>query len=238
MNGFLKLIPGAVANPYAYGAYAIAAALFVLVGARLRSVRVVLREIRHVPEEDRRHVIESVTNSIIPETITAAEWVRSNRNRSIFQLLAVVVLLGAAIITIAILSPNTIKPAPPEKEAAAEAEAFLAKLDAGDYSGAYSRMAGDFRQTFPLDKWLTASATYRTPLGAATARKNAEASASEQSFGGRPFNVLTYTYYTQFPNQDRVIAEYVTLASAGTAEPWRVIAYHIGIDPNTIHPNR
>ena len=229
MNAFLKLIPEAVVNPYAYGAYAIAAVLFVLVGARLRTVRVVLREIGHVPEADRRHVIESITNSVIPETITAAEWVRSNRNRSIFQLLAVFLLLGATISTIAILRPPTTTPPPPEKEAAAEAQAFPAILDGGDYSSAYARMSSHFRNTFSLDKWLTASTTYRTPLGLATARKNADASATEQSLGGRPLNILAYTYYTNFAHHDGVIAEYVTLASPGDPEPWRVIAYHIGV---------
>jgi Protein of unknown function (DUF4019) len=233
LNDFLKFIPAAATSPYAYGVYAICAALFVLVGSRLRTVQTVLKRIARVPTEDRRHVIESVTNSVIPDTITADPWIRNNRNRALFQLAAVVAILAAALATIDILRVGIdLKPPPTESQAAEESKAFLSKLDAGNYSGAYYQMSNDFRQTFPLQRWLSASETFRAPLGAQTNRIDASSGAGEQAFGGRELNLHWYTYYTKFANRDQAIAEFVSLASPGAPQPWRVVAYQIGVDPN------
>lgn len=233
MDEFLKFIPAAATSPYAYGVYAICAALFVLIGSRLRTVQTVLRRIEQVPTEDRRHVIESITNSVIPSTITAEQWIRNNRNRGVFQLAGVVAILVTALATIDILHVGVdVDPPPPESQADAESKTFLSKLDAGNYSGAYLQMSADFRQTFPLQKWLSASQTFRAPLGAKANRVEVNSGAGEQAFGGRQFNVHWYTYSTKFANRDQSISEFVSLASPGAPQPWRVIAYQIGVDPN------
>ena len=233
MKDFLGLIPQAATSPYAFAAYAICATLFVLVGARLRTVRSVLKELKQVPKEDRRRVIESVTNSVIPSSITAEEWIRSNRNRSLFQLGAIVVLLGSAISVIAILGAgNTIKPPPPEALAAVEAHAFLAKLDAGDYAGAYQQMADEFKPSYPLQRWLTTSSIYRAPLGSTINRIDVNSAPGQSAFRGKNYNIQSYTFSTKFSKRDQSVAEFVSLASLGVPDPWHVVSYQIGVDPN------
>ncbi len=189
MDQFLHFIPSAAASPYAFGAYAVSAALFFLVGAKLKTVRSVLKVIDHVPESDRRHTIESITNSVIPDHISADEWIRSNRNRAIFQLTGVALFLVAAIAIIdVVVGSGGPGPPPPETQALAEAQSFLGKLDDKDYRSAFDSMADIFRQTFRLQDWLMASETYRTPLGKAAGRTYVESSAGQQPYGGRQYN--------------------------------------------------
>ena len=230
---FLRLIPSAAQSPFAFAAYAICAALFVFVGARLRRIRLALRQIKHVPEGDRRRVIEAITQSVIPDSITADQWIRSNRNRYIFELGAVVALLAAAIAVIALLrgTVSTATKPPPTAEAIAEAHRFLEHLDSGDYSAAYQSMGEQFRSTFPLDRWLTLSARYRAPLGAMQNRADADSEAGQQTFAGQSFNILVFAYSTKFANSSAPIAEIVTLASPGGSVPWRVLGYHLNVAP-------
>lgn len=233
MAGFLQQIPNAAESPFAFAAYAICAALFILVGARIRRIRLVLRQLRDIPEKDRRRVIGTITNSVIPESITADQWIRSNRNRYLYELGAVVALLASAIAVITLLrgTPSAPSTPPSTAEARAEAQRFLRDMDSGKYSAAYDKMLAQFRNTFSRDMWLKATAEYRAPLGVVENRLDSDSEAGEQTFGHQSFNVLAFSYLTKFSDRSTRILEIVTLASPGRPVPWRVAGYHINSAP-------
>jgi hypothetical protein len=230
MRDFLQAIPAAASSGYALVAYAICAALFVLAGAKLRTVRAVLKAIALVPEGDRKHVIESITGSVIPEKISADDWIRHNRERWIFLLVATALILLAAIASIAAMQPARPGKPPSADEARQAALAWLAKSDLGSYKVTYAEMDESFRESYSIEWWLQASERYRTPLGRVEQRVEATAAPSEFSFK-RPLNGYTLMYFTKFENMNAPIREVVALVSSGVPEPWRISGYTLDVPP-------
>lgn len=239
MNEFLRAIPAAATSPYALAAYAIAAVLFLLAGAHLKTVRSVLKAISNVPPSDRRGLIESITGSVIPEKITANEWIRNNRNRWIFLLVATTIILFSTIGIIALYQPSIEPgPQPTEESARAEANAWLRKTDSGDIDGAYAAMFNGFRKNHSQDEWLERFAMYRSPLGKVESRKIASSTPSQSIADGVPLNFYQYMYFTKYENLTTPIREVVQLASPGLPEPWRVAGYFIDVPPDAPFLNK
>jgi hypothetical protein len=232
MNEFISAISMAATSPYALVAYAIAAILFLWGGARLRTVQTVLKAIASVPPSDRKHVIESITNSVIPDTISAEEWIRHNKSRSIFLLIGTAMVLTASLGAIAIINPSPGPGEPPPSEATREvASSWLKKMDAGEYNAAFEETFIGFRKAHSLEWWLKASHTYREPLGNVESRMEANSSSSEFR-QGKPLNGYTIIYLTKFQNLKAPIREMISFASPGEPEPWRVAAYILDIPPS------
>ena len=106
MEEFLRSIPAAASSPYALAAYAIAAVLFLFAGARLRVAKLILKEVRSVPSHERRRTIEIATGTVLPEHISAEQWIRHNRLRWSFLLLASLLIAALAVVIIALLNPS------------------------------------------------------------------------------------------------------------------------------------
>src|SRR5262245_53161380 len=102
MRSFFLSLPAAATSSYALVAYAICGALFLFRGAKVAMLRSVLRKIKDVPRGERRHVIESVTNSVLPTAITAEEWIRNNRNRWVYLLCGALIVCASAVATVAV----------------------------------------------------------------------------------------------------------------------------------------
>ncbi len=106
MSEFLNAIPAAASSPYALVAYAIAAVLFLLAGARLRMAKLLLERIEAVPENERRRALEIATGTVLPTSISPEQWIRISRLRWTFLLLGSLLIAILAVATIAIINPT------------------------------------------------------------------------------------------------------------------------------------
>ncbi|MFY9820897.1 MAG: hypothetical protein WAM82_05910 [Thermoanaerobaculia bacterium] len=107
MGEFLKSIPAAASSPYALVAYAIAALLFLLAGARLRTTQLLMAKITAIPEAERRRALEIATGTVLPTHISPEQWIRHSRLRWRFLLLGALLIVLLALATITILSPTS-----------------------------------------------------------------------------------------------------------------------------------
>lgn len=233
MSEFISAIPAAATSPYALAAYAICAVIFLLAGSKLRTVRSVLDAISQVPDEDRRGVIESVTGSILPESITADQWIRNNRNRWVFLLIGAALILLATIVVTALVQP-TVGPAGPRPsvESAAEvASSFLETMDEGSYTAAYASVDELLKKSNPEKRWTELATTYRLPLGSVESRIDAGSTDAEFSQDGRFYHALALMYFTKFENSAEPIREIISVVTPGEPEPWRVVEYRVDVQP-------
>jgi uncharacterized protein (UPF0333 family) len=105
MDGFLGAIPAAAASPLALTAYAIAALIFLFAGARLRTTQALLKKIDALPENERRRGLEVAAGEVIPTHISPEQWIRSNKMKWTFLLLAGVLVAIVTVSVIAIANP-------------------------------------------------------------------------------------------------------------------------------------
>lgn len=105
MEEFLKSIPAAASNPYALAAYAIAAVLFLLAGARLKMAKLLLAKITSIPEGERRRALEIATGTVLPTHVSPEQWIRHSRLRWTFMLLGALLIAVVTVAVIAILNP-------------------------------------------------------------------------------------------------------------------------------------
>jgi hypothetical protein len=101
MEGFLKAIPAAASSPYALVAYLICAIVFLFAGARLRRIKAIMQQLQHVPAAQRKEAIEIATETKLPSSISAEQWIRVNRLRWTFLIIVAAIL---AITTIAVIA--------------------------------------------------------------------------------------------------------------------------------------
>lgn len=107
MGDFIDAIPAASTSPLAFAAYAIAAVLFLMAGAQLRLSKAFLQKISDVPPKERRRTLEIAADTVLPESISAEEWIRLKRLRWTFMLIGSVALIGFSVAVIALLHPSS-----------------------------------------------------------------------------------------------------------------------------------
>jgi hypothetical protein len=110
MDAFLKAIPNAATSPYALVAYAIAALLMAYGGFRLTQLRTILNGLKTRPDitpEQMREIIEIATNSKVPTTITAEEWLKNNRLQAKLFIAAALIIAAVVIACVAIVKGNS-----------------------------------------------------------------------------------------------------------------------------------
>lgn len=106
MNRFLNAIEAAATNEYSFAAYAIAAILFLVSGAKLRMAKLTFSKIELLPENERRRALEIATGSVLPSQVSAEEWLRHERQKWTFLLFGAVLIALLTILTIAIVNPS------------------------------------------------------------------------------------------------------------------------------------
>ncbi|GMU64136.1 MAG: hypothetical protein AMXMBFR36_04100 [Acidobacteriota bacterium] len=106
MEGFLRSVPAAASSPFAFSAYAIAALLFLLAGAKLRTTKLLLSRIADIPEVERRRALEIATGTILPERISPEQWIRHSRQRWIFTICGGLLIALVAVAAVAIVNPT------------------------------------------------------------------------------------------------------------------------------------
>jgi hypothetical protein len=97
----LKALPSIAGSPLAILAYFVVIGVWLLSYLRTARFRLLVDRIKTLPEADRRRVLEAEMNTVIPQSITAEEWLRSRRQlyvtiAYVLTLLAVVFLVSQA----------------------------------------------------------------------------------------------------------------------------------------------
>lgn len=105
MGDFVRSLSQAASSPYAFASYGILLIAFLLVGVRLRMAKLLLDRIESLPEKDRRGVFEMATGTVLPATISPAQWLRHTRLRGIMLLVGATIIAVVVIATIALLRP-------------------------------------------------------------------------------------------------------------------------------------
>ena len=102
MENFFKAIPAAASSTYALVAYFMCIVAFLFAGSRLRRIKTIVSRIESVPEGKRKEVIEIATETKLPDTITAEEWIRLNRIRWVTFIIVAIILAATVVGVIAL----------------------------------------------------------------------------------------------------------------------------------------
>jgi hypothetical protein len=112
-----------------------------------------------------------------------------------------------------------------EKQAAAVVSAWLALVDAGQYSQAWEKAAGPLKAAKTRKEFIKALGTARKPLGAATARQLESQQFATTSPGAPSGQYFDLQYKTSFAKRKAAV-ETIT-AMLDKDKKWRVSAYHV-----------
>lgn len=107
MNNFLNSIPAAATSEFALVAYAIAAILFIIAGAKLQMAKLTFARIELLPESERRRALEIATGNVLPTHVTADQWIRHERQKWTFLLIGAVLIALMTVVTIALVNPTS-----------------------------------------------------------------------------------------------------------------------------------
>ena len=95
--GTLKWVPAIATHPLAVSVYVLVVGAWLLAYFRTARFKLLLERIEQVPAKDRKHVVALEMNTVIPDSISAEDWLRGRRQ--LYIVVAYVITL-AAILTI------------------------------------------------------------------------------------------------------------------------------------------
>lgn len=114
---------------------------------------------------------------------------------------------------------------PSDAQSYAKAQAFLAKIDTGDWAGSWN-VAGDFIQSqVPVDGWSATVQPVREPLGAVTSRTLKSVEQTKQLPGAPEGDYEVLQFTTTFEADDKVLTE--TLIMIRTEDGFDVAGFFI-----------
>jgi hypothetical protein len=104
INDFLAAIPSAASSPLALIAFLATIMAWVYTKLKTSRLKVVLPHILNIPERDRRKVIRELLGEIVPESMTANEWIAQKKNGYLLiaylATLAFILIVGALAIVV------------------------------------------------------------------------------------------------------------------------------------------
>ena len=130
---------------------------------------------------------------------------------------------GVWIVILVIAAAGCSKDA--KKSAIESAEAWLAKVDGGDYSGSWDQAAAFFRQAVTRDQWIASLTQVRTPLGKCLKREVLGAQEMTNLPGAPPGEYVVIQFSADFANKKGAV-ETVTPMREDDGS-WRVSGYYI-----------
>lgn len=125
MSSFLNAIPEAATSPYALAAYAIAAIIFLIAGAKLMTTSMLVKTLSLLAEKDRPAALEKIIGDPLPPDISPAQWIRNNRIKWSFLLAGSVVIVALVVAIVALnlmRNPSTTEVENIVKKQAAESD--------------------------------------------------------------------------------------------------------------------
>ncbi|ROL75571.1 hypothetical protein [Pseudomonas vranovensis] len=97
-DAYIQAIPIAASSPYALLAYVVIVVSNVIIALKVIRLKWVLKDIEKIPEKDRRGILERLIGVVLPDQISAEEWIRSNVHRYIFfSFIALLVFIVVAL---------------------------------------------------------------------------------------------------------------------------------------------
>jgi hypothetical protein len=122
----LDALPQVAASPMAFVGYVLTIAAWIYAISRSQRLKTVLDRIKDVPPSERAKVIQLELGEVLPEKITAEQWMRSKKHRYFFGafvlLLATVLAVGAMAMwaggaSLSVDDLRVVVPSPPENQA-------------------------------------------------------------------------------------------------------------------------
>lgn len=131
----LDALPQVAASPLAFVGYVLTLAVWIYAISRSQRLKTLLDRIKDVPAAERSKVIQLELGEVLPEKITAEQWIRSKKHRYFFVafvlLLATVLAIGAMAMWIgsARISIDDVREVlpPPRKNSQLTGEMLLAQ---------------------------------------------------------------------------------------------------------------
>jgi hypothetical protein len=112
LSAFLKSLPAAASSPLALVAYVLTLLAATLLAMRVARNRNLLRRIDQIPADERRLTLQAEMDTVIPNEISAEEWVTLRTRRLYFSAFAIVCACITLVIVIALANG---RPAPDSK---------------------------------------------------------------------------------------------------------------------------
>lgn len=110
-------------------------------------------------------------------------------------------------------------------QAQTAAKAWLALMDAGEYSDSWAQAAGLFKAAVPEPSWASSAARVRAPLGALKSRRILSSTFTHTLPGAPDGDYVVIQYSTEFENKARAVETVTPLREKdGT---WHVSGYFV-----------
>lgn len=121
MDAFLAQLVTVATSPYAFVAYVVLVAVWGVVFVKVTRVRALAQAIGHVPEADRRALLEKDYGFHLQRGMSARDFLRAQRSAYIFYGLMALLLAAVVLATLALLKAN---PAPADARLKATQDAL------------------------------------------------------------------------------------------------------------------
>ena len=96
----LQTLPSIATNPLAFVGYALTLAAWVYTYNRSRNLRILMKKIVLIPEQDRKSTVVATLGEPLPDSITAEQWIYSKKQQ--YFITAFIVTLAVVVIITAI----------------------------------------------------------------------------------------------------------------------------------------
>ena len=93
----LQLLPQAASSPLAFVAYVITIAGWLWAWSNTLQMRTLLEGLKNLPDAQKPSYVRSVTDKIVPSSITVEEWVRARRDKYLFSIIILAFFLVLCI---------------------------------------------------------------------------------------------------------------------------------------------
>ncbi len=99
-SNLISALPEIATSPLALVGYALTIGAWVYSSVRSANLKTIIKQIAAIPETDRKSTVMAALGEVIPESISAEQWIRSKRQQ--YFLIAFIVTLAVALIIVAI----------------------------------------------------------------------------------------------------------------------------------------
>jgi hypothetical protein len=104
MKAFLEALPAVATSPLALVAYLATLFVWAIIALQNRRISTVMRNIKLIPEKDRKSLLETEMGIKLPEEVSAEDWLKARRQTYLFWALLVLVLAILTIVALAVFA--------------------------------------------------------------------------------------------------------------------------------------
>jgi hypothetical protein len=108
----LNALPSVATNPLAFAGYLVTILAWVWAVNRSRRLRLLLERLREIPEADRAAIIRHEMGAVLPENISAEQWIRSTKHWYYFLAFVLLLLTLLSVVAISAWKGSTVADRP------------------------------------------------------------------------------------------------------------------------------